>query len=165
MNTILSFPNLVEIEKIQEIRGKYDPLFDKIRPHVTFVFPIKTEEDKLVEATKKASNMFKKFYVKTGDIKHQNKFLYLDIIDQENKITKIHEFLYEQNIPDNRIKELKYYPHITIGVLSDEYEAKKVAEENKNEIPVSKILIDKISIERIEKDDSSTVIFEIELME
>ena len=30
----------VEIERIQEIRRRFDPTFDVIRPHVTVLFPV-----------------------------------------------------------------------------------------------------------------------------
>ena len=36
---ILIFPKFKNINNIQEIRKKYDELFDKIMPHITLAFP------------------------------------------------------------------------------------------------------------------------------
>lgn len=41
--TIMIFPQFDNIEKINEIRCKYDPLSDLVRPHITLVFPFKNE--------------------------------------------------------------------------------------------------------------------------
>jgi len=37
--TIMNFPKFKNIEIINEIRNKYDPLADKVNPHITIVFP------------------------------------------------------------------------------------------------------------------------------
>ena len=36
---ILIFPKFKNINKIQELRNKYDPLANLIAPHITIVFP------------------------------------------------------------------------------------------------------------------------------
>ncbi len=42
MHTILVFLNNMSIDKIENIRQKHDPLFGLIPPHITIVFPFKS---------------------------------------------------------------------------------------------------------------------------
>ncbi len=42
MHTILFFLNNMSIDKIENIRQKHDPLFGLIPPHITIVFPFKS---------------------------------------------------------------------------------------------------------------------------
>lgn len=42
MRTILLFLNNMSINKIENIRHKHDPLFGLIPPHITIVFPFKS---------------------------------------------------------------------------------------------------------------------------
>ena len=42
---ILIFPNFDNVEKIQEIRKKFDELYDLIPPHITIAFPFNSEID------------------------------------------------------------------------------------------------------------------------
>lgn len=39
IRTIMIFPEFEEMEIIDEIREKYDPLARLVRPHITIVFP------------------------------------------------------------------------------------------------------------------------------
>ena len=43
MRTILVFLNNMSIDKIENIRQKHDPLFELIPPHITIVFPFKSD--------------------------------------------------------------------------------------------------------------------------
>ena len=42
MRTILLFLNNIPINEIENIRQKHDPLFGLIPPHITIVFPFKS---------------------------------------------------------------------------------------------------------------------------
>lgn len=41
IRTIMIFPEFTNIELINQLRVKYDPLFNKVRPHITLVFPLR----------------------------------------------------------------------------------------------------------------------------
>ena len=40
---ILIFPEFNNIHEIEVIRKQYDPLYEKIAPHITLVFPFESE--------------------------------------------------------------------------------------------------------------------------
>ena len=41
--TIMIFPKFSNQEIIDEIRKKYDPLYNLVKPHITLVFPFKSD--------------------------------------------------------------------------------------------------------------------------
>ena len=41
--TIMIFPEFDNIDSIDKIRSKYDPLAELVRPHVTLVFPFESD--------------------------------------------------------------------------------------------------------------------------
>ena len=43
LRTIMIFPEFDNIDIIDEIRAKYDPLAKLVRPHITIVFPFEME--------------------------------------------------------------------------------------------------------------------------
>ena len=43
MRTIMIFPEFENIDNINDIRKKYDPLADLVLPHITLVFPFDSE--------------------------------------------------------------------------------------------------------------------------
>ena len=57
---ILIFPKFENINKIQELRNKYDPLSDLIAPHITIVFPF-SDNISNEELIKKLTNLLKDF--------------------------------------------------------------------------------------------------------
>lgn len=57
---ILIFPKFENINKIQELRNKYDPLSDLIAPHITIVFPF-SDNISNEELIKKLTTLLKDF--------------------------------------------------------------------------------------------------------
>ena len=43
LRTIMIFPTFENIEIINSIRDKYDPLANLVRPHITIVFPFESD--------------------------------------------------------------------------------------------------------------------------
>ena len=43
LRTIMIFPEFDNIDIIDEIREKYDPLSELVRPHITIVFPFEMD--------------------------------------------------------------------------------------------------------------------------
>ena len=57
---ILIFPKFKNINKIQELRDKYDPLANLIAPHITIIFPF-SDNISNEELIKKLNNLLKDF--------------------------------------------------------------------------------------------------------
>ena len=63
---ILIIPKFTNVDKIQEIRKKYDELYDVIMPHITLAFPFKKDisnEELKKELLKTLTFLIRDFFV------------------------------------------------------------------------------------------------------
>ena len=122
MRDILLFPKIKNIEIIQNTRLKYDRLANKIKPHITIVFPFEDEitneelYNKLILLTKdvKCFNISLKGIVLTND-----KYVILKVIVGSDKIKKLHDCIYKNVFPKYLRNDIEYIPHITLGQAKD----------------------------------------------
>ncbi|MGN0180868.1 MAG: 2'-5' RNA ligase family protein [Candidatus Ornithomonoglobus sp.] len=109
--TIMIFPKFDNTEKIDEIRSKYDPLSDLVRPHITLVFPFKSETstERLSEQIKNAVKGISPFEIKlTGFSTEQSKFgnyLFLNVKNGAEHLKKLNQNLYGDK------QRFTYNPH------------------------------------------------------
>ena len=54
------FPQFADMDEIQWVRARYDPLCRLIPPHITLVFPFEAEEAVLEAAMQQARQVLKK---------------------------------------------------------------------------------------------------------
>lgn len=163
--SIILFPEFENMESINNIRKKYDPLANCISPHITLVFPfnsnISTEELRkhIIEKISK----IKDFRVKLkGVISEENNYLFLDVVKGKNKIRKIHDLLYTELLEGFLAKDIPYNPHITIG----KFKSREKLIEAKSKIQLNETFetkIEKVFVETILEDDSSKIELEVEL--
>jgi 2'-5' RNA ligase len=80
------FPHFKNLDLIDEIRKKYDPLAELVPPHITLVFPFKStiRSEKLIEWMRISLNNIKPFYIKMGGLyKEMNaygNYLFLNVL-------------------------------------------------------------------------------------
>lgn len=168
IRTIMIFPEFEEMEIIDEIREKYDPLANLVRPHITIVFPFENQmsnndiADILADRLKTISP-FK--LVLNGISKQEDRFgnyLFLDVKEGSVEICTIHNILYDNEFCEYDLG-LGYKPHMTVGKLPT-VEALNVAYEKVKEINRDfKTVVNKISVEMIGEDEESIIIIEHEL--
>lgn len=71
------FPEFENIEEIEEIRRKYDPLAKHVKPHITLVFPFRShiEKNDLLNHIDKVISDISPFKLKMSGITgHKDKF-------------------------------------------------------------------------------------------
>lgn len=165
IRTIMIFPEFEEMEIIEEIREKYDPLAHLVRPHITIVFPFENQmsnkdiadilEDRLITIPP-----FE--LVLNGISKHEDRFgnyLFLNVKKGSSEICTIHNILYDNEFCEHNLG-LSYKPHMTVGKLPT-VEALNVAYENVKEINRDfKTVVNKISVEMIGENEESIIIIE-----
>jgi 2'-5' RNA ligase len=121
--SIVIFPQFgSDINLIQNIRHKYDPLASKIAPHITLVFPFESEiaSDALRHHINTSLNGFKSFSLKLRGISHEEgNYLFLNLIKGQEQIIKIHDLLYSGILTRFLSKQHDYKPHITVGRLKN----------------------------------------------
>ena len=159
---ILIFPKFDNIDKIQEIRQKYDELYSIISPHITLAFPFKSEitNHELKEKLQNVLAEFKPFKITCSGIslkedKKVNKFyIFLNVIEGSETLKSLHEKIYAEVLNKNKITD--YTPHITIGATANKNENIELNE-------VFSTTISSIAVESIGENEESIIEFEIKL--
>ena len=165
LRTIMIFPDFENMEVIDTIREKYDPLAKLVRPHITVVFPFDLElsNDELSQILDKRLNGIEPFEIELqGFSKCEDKFgnyLFLDMIKGAEPITKIHDALYQNEFKPCDLG-LQYIPHITVGKLSDVEALDKAYEDIKDNRCRFVSMVHTISVEMIGEQEESIIIIE-----
>lgn len=166
--TIMIFPQFPDMEIIDIIRRRYDPLADLVKPHITLVFPFESEitNEELKEILYRRLARIKPFEIElSGITKQQNKFgnyLFLNVKKGKDKIINIHKILYGNEFKDYHLG-VDYIPHMTIGNLPD-IQALSMAYEKIKHIDFNfRTIIDRIYVEIIGDKEESIIVIEQEL--
>jgi len=116
MRSILVFPEIYNLDAIQAIRTKYDPLAQNIRPHISLVFPFELDvsDEKLSTHVKnilKGSKDFPTTFDRLGS--DNSGYLWLEANYGKDNFIKLHDKLYADELfqPFLR-KDIPYVPHI-----------------------------------------------------
>lgn len=156
---ILIFPKFKNINKIQELRDKYDPLANLIAPHITIAFPF-SDDISNEELIKKLTTLLKDFkpftIVFKGIFLSKDNYIFLNCIQGNQEIIELHNEIYKQIIASHSKKSSKYIPHITLGRFNDIQELDSFDYEFKT-------VVDEIAIELIGEHEESIIIKNIKL--
>ena len=154
---ILIFPNFKNIDKIQKIRTKYDPLANLVSPHITIAFPF-SDNISNEELIRKLNNLLKDFdpftIIFKGISLSKDNYIFLNCIQGKQKIIQLHDKIYEQILPSHFKNSIKYIPHVTLGKTSNIQELSSFNYEFKT-------TVDEISIESIGEHKESIIIKKI----
>ncbi len=165
LRTIMIFPEFENMEIIDSIRKRYDPLADLVRPHITIVFPFESRmsNKELSEILENRLKSVKSFEIKLQGISRQKdtfgNYLFLDVLQGQEEICGIHNMLY-----DNEFKEFvsgrHYVPHMTIGKLPAVEMLNEAYDEVKSIKESFITIVNKISVEMIGDNEESIIIIE-----
>lgn len=162
LRTIMIFPQFENIEIIDEIRDRYDPLAKLVRPHITLVFPFESEitNDEVEEKLASSLKDVKPFELTLhGFNKTDDNYLFLNIEEGKETIEAIHDDLYSNHFKEYYLP-LPYIPHMTVGKLNNEQELKDAYEYVKNIDANFKTTVKKISVEMIGEHEESIIVLE-----
>ena len=166
--TIMIFPEFDNIEVINNIRAKYDPLADLVLPHITLVFPFESdltnEELKLhLDESLKGTPPFR--VTLEGYRKQEDQFgnyLFLNIIQGMDGIKDIHHKLYKDRLKHYK-SNFDYIPHMTVGRLSSTLLLDEAYDDIKEYSRKFSSIVNRISVEMIGEHDESIIIIEHDL--
>jgi len=169
---ILIFPQIENIGIIDEIRERYDPLAERVRPHITLVFPFVSEiraSDLKIHLAQALCGI-KPFEVTlsgiTGDILFE-RFLFLNIDHGKSEIIEMHKRLYTGILEEFMpvwLKNGAFFPHMTVGKIDDREQFEIAVEETKDRTESFKTIINKVSVEIIEENGDSSIEMEADLI-
>lgn len=166
--TIMIFPKFDNIQSINEIRKKYDPLAEKVLPHITLVFPFESEisNDELTEWLAASLKDVKPFKLQmSGFTKQDDSFgyyLFLNVTEGKEDIDNIHNALY-QGILEKYKMDYPYIPHMTVGRIQTKEEEENALRDLGSYKGTYETTVDTISVEMIGENEESIIEIEHEL--
>lgn len=163
------FPEFDNMDVIDEIRNKYDPLAKLVRPHITIAFPFEMDitNDELSMIIEKRFSKIKSFEIEMqGFSKCEDRFgnyLFLNMNKGTEVITQLHNLLYSNEFSLFDLS-IPYIPHMTVGKLSTTTRLNEAYDSVKENNIVFKSKITKISVEMIGENEESIIVIEKELI-
>ena len=164
---ILLFPDLTNRGQIDRYRERFDPLAQKIAPHVTLVFPFESAD---LESDALAHDVAERIHgIDAFDLEvpppavFDEGYVYLGVTSGASHIRRLHDVLYSGELRSFLRADVDYVPHITIGRYADEkteFEVRKAAVELSGPFRAH---IREVIIERIGADEKSTVVSRLSL--
>jgi 2'-5' RNA ligase len=166
---IMIFPELSNMNIIDEIRAKYDPLAHHVRPHITLVFPFQSEisASELMAHLKGVLSQIEPFKIILHGITPVQSFgnyLFLEITEGIEEIVDIHKRLYTGLLESFHPQWLKaggYYPHMTVGKLESVEEYRNAIEDVKDINDIFSGVVNKVSVEIIDENEDSLIDLEV----
>ncbi|MGG0187611.1 2'-5' RNA ligase family protein [Bacillus rhizoplanae] len=164
--TILLFLSNNDLEEIEAIRRKHDPLFGLISPHITLVFPFVSEVPN--ECLKKhietiVGNMNSFHITLNPVVTNSEEYLFLLIEEGKEDIIELHNKLYTDFLQPFLHKEIPFLPHVTVGRKGDKEQAFDVIKNLHPFRDTMRFTIDKITVESIGENEESIIEFEVQL--
>lgn len=170
--TIMIFPQFENINIIDDIREKYDPLANHVRPHITIVFTFESDltSIELKEHLKEVLNGLRPFKLTMHDIiKVDNslgKYLFLAVDEGAEDIKELSIKLYTKVLEPYKpewLNEKTFLPHMTIGNFTSGDDLNKAF----NNVSVIKkiftTMVSKVSVEIIDENEDSIIEIEVNL--
>lgn len=124
--TIMIFPRFSKRSRtiLQKIRRDFDPLWDKVAPHITLVFPFESSlsKDEIAKIIKESLSGVSRFCIRVSSFERfDTGHVYLKIVDGEECLLTIIRDFYDSEVLSkyrpNFYDVLK--PHITVAFFND----------------------------------------------
>lgn len=163
--TIMIFPEFENVDIIDGIRTKYDPLVDLVRPHITIVFPFElaVSNEELSVILENRLSRVKPFEIEMhGFSKCEDRFgnyLFLNMTKGAESIIRLHDLLYKNEFSQLDMG-IPYTPHITVGKLSTVEELNEAYNYVKGINAKFTCKVDKLSVEMIGENEESIIVIE-----
>lgn len=170
--TLMIFPEFENINIINEIRQKYDPLANHVRPHITLAFTFESNltTEILKNHIEKALCETRPFRLTTqGIVKIDNPlgmYLFLDIKEGSEEIKKISAELYTgilQPYKPGWLNEETFLPHMTVGSFTSKEALNTAFKDTEHIKDRFTTIVNKIYGEIIDENEDSIIDIEVKL--
>jgi len=158
------FPELEQVDLIQSIRKKYDPLYTCIPPHITLVFPFESQltNADLYRHVKQAVTGFQPFLIRLEEITASNDhYLFLNVKRGNDQIIALHDKLYTGPLATYRSYSHTYLPHLTVGRLNHEQDLEEALKDTRSFNHSFETQVSQVMVERIDHNELSKVEFAV----
>jgi 2'-5' RNA ligase len=170
--TIMIFPQFENVNIIDEIREKYDPLAYNVRPHITLVFTFESSLTtiELKEHLEKVLTEISPFKLTMGDVmKIDNSlgmYLFLVLTEGNEDAKKLSSKLYTGILEPYKpewLNDKTFLPHMTIGNFTSRDDLNKAFEDVSTIKESFSTMVNKVSVEIIDENENSIIEIEANL--
>ncbi|WP_372906911.1 2'-5' RNA ligase family protein [Rossellomorea marisflavi] len=154
------------VNEINKLRKKYDPLYGLIPPHITLVFPFTSNlsSNQIKEHISKVLRHEKPFDINLQGISGADEtYLFLNIKVGNDNIIRLHDKLYSGILQKFLYRRVTYLPHVTIGKFNNIKEFDKGLIDTEDFEVSFKTNVSEIVVETIDEKEKSKVEFIFEL--
>ena len=158
--SIIIFPQFSNLDRIQTIRDKYDPLAQLIKPHITLVFPFRSSysfEEMKDHVQHSLSGLHTFPLVMHNITGSQDEYLFLNVKQGNDDLIRIHDLLYAGLFSDSWSRRITYQPHITVGRIAEPHLYNRALDELADFDDYFETVISEIHVEIIGAEEQSEI--------
>ncbi len=141
-------------KELDLFRQQFDPRFQITGPHLTLIFPVNATvgQEKLIAHISAKLAQQNPFQITlTGIEKSWDNYIFLTVGQGNERLTELHDRLYQDMLSHFLRSDIHYIPHVTLGKVNPENEA--VALKAANELDLHfDITIDRLQLIRCQDD-------------
>ena len=128
---IVIYPSLEDDSKLQELRKKYSPYYNVIKPHITLVFPFPDiDREEMENHICKILESFTRFNLRlVGLVRSFDNWLFLGVEEGNERIVELHNQLYTGILREHLRKDIEFTPHVGLGLFKTDEEYQKAESE------------------------------------
>jgi len=111
----------IDTKEINDFRRKYDPHFDLIRPHITFVFlvPEIVGETNVISHIERVLSQWQAFPIHLKGLqKSWDHWLFLVLAEGSESVTRLHRELYTGILSTYHRPDIEFIPHLGLGLFA-----------------------------------------------
>ncbi|MCM1991871.1 2'-5' RNA ligase family protein [Oceanirhabdus seepicola] len=170
--TIMIFPQFDNVNIIDEIREKYDPLANHVRPHITLVFTFESNltSIELKEHLEKELIGISSFRLSMDNIIRMDNplgmYLFLVLKEGIEDIKKLSSKLYTGILEPYKpewLNDKTFLPHMTLGNFTSRDDLDKAFKDVSDIKESFSTIVNKISVEIIDENEDSIIDVEVNL--
>jgi 2'-5' RNA ligase len=154
---IVVFPTFDNGAIIDALRHRYDPLAAVIAPHITLVFPFRSDiapaalRQHIAEAVAGMRPFPVRLHAITG---HAGEYLFLNVKRGNDELIALHDRLYTGMLTPFLAPEFTFAPHLTVGRLADQHAFRSALREAHAERAVFAATVRAVAVHAIAHDGS-----------
>jgi 2'-5' RNA ligase len=110
-------------QRVLDVRARFDPLAERIAPHVTLVFPFEDpiNDADLEDHVRGVAGRLDRFPITLAEVTaHESEYLFLNIKRGNDAVVQLHDALYTGVLALHRSRMHTFVPHVTVGRVSRE---------------------------------------------
>ena len=155
LRAVLIPPKLENIEAIERVRERCDPSFEMVPPHITLVFPFRSEipTEEVHAHVESALRDCSQFPLRMQGITgHEGSHLFLNVIHGNDAIIDLHRRLYSGLLAPYQNRAYTFFPHLTVGRFVDELLFEEALASLESFDVSFETMVDEVSVIAIEQD-------------